>query len=150
GILGVLRECITRTRAYAQVPDLAYAVRGGRLPNPWRWLAARLPLSFVVSIGAGASGDTRRSGGQVRGRRVLRRTRGRDAARIAALLGPALRDARPDVRHRIAIAHGNCAAAADRLRDECLRGFPGVHEVLVTELGPVFGVHGGPGTLALA
>ena len=70
----------------------------------------------------------------MRVRQVLRRKKRDDSARIAALLGPALRDVRPDVPYRIAIAHGDCPADAGRLRDECLRRFPRVHEVLVTEL----------------
>jgi DegV family protein with EDD domain len=128
------------TRAYGYLPDLRFAVRGGRIRRPWSWLAGRLPLAFVIAAdGAGGLG--------VRGAAWA----GGDP--VPALLGPlrrdARRDARPGTRYRVAIAHGNAPDVAARLATACRAALDVAGDVLVTELGPAFGVHGGPGTVAV-
>jgi uncharacterized protein len=124
------------TRAYGLIPDLRWAVRGGRIKRPWSWLAGRLPLSFVIST-APAGGIRMRGALPSRGDRA------------AALLKPALRDARAGQGYRIAVAHAAAPDDAERLAAACRERFQCTGPVLVTELGPAFGVHGGPGTLAL-
>jgi DegV family protein with EDD domain len=125
------------TRTYGLIPDLRWAVRGGRISRPWSWLAGRLPLSFVIATDA--------SGG-IRMRGALRSS----GDRATALLRPALRDAQPGQAYRIAVAHAAAPDDAARLAAICSERFRCAGPVLVTELGPAFGVHGGPGTLALA
>ena len=129
-----------RTRSYGAIPDLSYAVRGGRISQPWRWLAGRLPLSFLIS--------TDDEGG-VRVRRVM--LRGGD--RVAALIKVADRDRRTrpaGTPLRIALAHADCPEQAEALRAASLATLTHVESVSISRLGPAVGVHGGPGTLVLA
>jgi DegV family protein with EDD domain len=56
-----------------------------------------------------------------------------------------------DAPVRIVVAHGKALAAAERLREKLLSGaIHVVGEVPIYEVGPVIGVHTGPGTLGLA
>jgi hypothetical protein len=132
-------EAAARTRAYGFIPDLRYAVRGGRIGAPWSWLARILPLCFVVS--------TQPDGG-IGVRRVA--LRGTDP--VGLLIRTARRDLDRDglVARRIAIAHGDVPELAARLKAGCVAGLGEPGSAHVTELGPAFAVHGGPGTLALA
>jgi fatty acid-binding protein DegV len=71
------------------------------------------------------------------------------------LLKPALRDVQraargADQRVRLLIAHAAAPLLAEELRRQCLARFPAVESIDITELGPAVGVHGGPGTVALA
>jgi DegV family protein with EDD domain len=139
-VLAAVERAIPRTRTYGAVPDLSYAVRGGRIRQPWRSIAAALPLSFLL-------GTDDKGGVKVRG--ILRR--GGD--RISALVRLATQDrllksgATP---LRLAIAHANSPEAADALRTACELALPNVESVLIADLGPAYGVHAGPGALALA
>lgn len=135
------RLAIANTRTYAVVPDLVHAVRGGRIPQPWRWLGSWLPVTFILGLDAGR---LRMHGVQLRG-----------SDRVAALLKPALRDlqhqsAAQAQAVRLLIAHAAAPALAEALRVQCMAQFPAVESIAVTELGPAVGVHGGPGTLVLA
>lgn len=132
-------EAASRTRAYGFVPDLRYAVRGGRIGAPWSWLARVLPLCFVVA--------TDPDGG-IGVRRVA--LRGTDP--VGLLIGTARRDLDREgsVPRRIAIAHGDVPELAGRLKEACTARLGGLQSIHLTELGPAFAVHGGPGTLALA
>ncbi len=140
-VMAVARRAIENTRTYGLVPDLSHALRGGRIPPAWRWLGNWLPLSFVLGLDAG---------------RVRMLGLGlRSGNRVEALLKPALRDLQPvsrgaDQRVRLLIAHAAAPLLAEELRRQCLARFPAVESIGITELGPAVGVHGGPGTVALA
>jgi DegV family protein with EDD domain len=135
------RLAIANTRTYGAVPDLTHAVRGGRIPQPWRWVGSWLPVTFILGLDAG--------------RLRMRGIRLRGGDRVAALLKPALRDVRqqssgPVPAVRLLIAHAAVPSLAEALRIQCMAQFPAVESIAVTELGPAVGVHGGPGTLVLA
>jgi fatty acid-binding protein DegV len=134
-------RAIENTRTYGLIPDLRHALRGGRIPPAWRWLGSWLPVGFVLGLDAG--------------RIRMRGLKTRSGDQVAALLKPALRDiaalspgASPRVR--LLIAHAAAPELAEAMRARCLAQFPAVESIEVTELGPAIGVHGGPGTLALA
>ncbi|MEZ5563064.1 MAG: DegV family protein [Gammaproteobacteria bacterium] len=134
-------QAIESTRTYGLVPDLSHAVRGGRIPRAWRWLGSRLPVTFVLGLDAG----------RIRMRGLCLRS----SDRVEALLKPALRDVRklsgqPPRRVRLLIAHAAAPALAEELRRQCMVRFSAVESIAVAEMGPAVGVHGGPGTLALA
>lgn len=141
GVTAVAHRAIENTRTYGLVPDLSHAVRGGRIPPAWRGLGRWLPLSFVLGLDAG---------------RVRMRGLGlRSGNRVEAVLKPALRDVQraargADQRVRLLIAHAAAPLLAEELRRQCLARFPAVESIDITELGPAVGVHGGPGTVALA
>lgn len=139
-IVAAVGHAAGRTRTYGAVPDLSYAVRGGRIPQPWRWLAGLLPLGFLLSIDQG-------SGIRIRG--MVRR--GGD--RVSALVRLAAQDRLlkgDSGRLRIAIAHANAPDLAAALRRACEAAFDGIELIHVADLGPAYGVHAGPGTVALA
>jgi DegV family protein with EDD domain len=136
-VLAATTAARAATRTYGLVPDLRWAVRGGRIRRPWSWVAGRLPLSFIIATDpAGGIG--------------VRGAIGSRGDRVAAVLKPAVRDARPGEGYRVAVAHAAAPAEAERLVTAVRASLACVGDVLVTELGPAFGVHGGPGTLALA
>jgi len=140
-VTAAAHQAIANTRTYGLIPDLGHAVRGGRIPGAWRWLGRSLPVTFVLGLDAGR---IRMRGLQLRG-----------SDRVAALLKPVLHDLRRRAagsppRLRLLIAHAAAPGLAEELRRQCLRKLPGVESIEVTELGPAVGVHGGPGTLALA
>ncbi|MBN8280843.1 MAG: DegV family EDD domain-containing protein [Gammaproteobacteria bacterium] len=139
-VVAAVEHAAGRTRTYGAVPDLSYAVRGGRIPQPWRWLAGLLPLGFLLSIDQG-------SGIRIRG--MVRR--GGD--RVSALVRLATQDRLlkgDSGRVRLAIAHANAPELAAALRTACEVAFPGIELIHVADLGPAYGVHAGPGTIALA
>lgn len=138
-VAAVAAEAASRTRTYGFIPDLRYAVRGGRIGAPWSWLARILPLCFVVA--------TNPEGG-IGVRRVA--LRGTDP--VGLLVRAARRDLERDgsVARRIAIAHGDVPELAGRLKAGCATGLGEPRATHITELGPAFAVHGGPGTVALA
>jgi DegV family protein with EDD domain len=78
-VVAAVERAATRTRTYGAIPDLSYAVRGGRIPQPWRWLAGILPLGFLLAIDD-------RGGVKVRG--ILRRK----SDRVSALIRIATQD----------------------------------------------------------
>jgi len=138
-VIAATERSLARTRTYGAVPDLSYALRGGRIPQPWSWLAGKLPLGFLLGIDA-------RGGVKIRG--ILRR--GTDL--VSALIRLAAQDRllkSASIPLRFAIAHANAPEAADELRLACLRVFASVESVLVADLGPAYSAHAGPGALAL-
>jgi len=139
-VLAALERAVAHTRTYGALPDLSYAVRGGRIPQPWRWLARALPLGFLLGIDG-------RGGVKIRG--ILRRR----SDRVSALVRLATQDRllkSGSTPLRLAIAHANSPEAAEALRAACTAVFPNLESILVSDLGPAYGAHGGPGTLALA
>jgi DegV family protein with EDD domain len=140
-VVAAARRAIANTRTYGLIPDLSHALRGGRIPKAWRWLGRWLPVTFVLGLDAG--------------RIRLRGLRLRGSDRVAALLQPVLGDLRANSggappRLRLLIAHAAAPELAEALQRQCRLQLPGVESIEVTELGPAVGVHGGPGTLALA
>jgi DegV family protein with EDD domain len=140
-VTAAAHRAIANTRTYGLVPDLRHALRGGRIPEAWRWLGRWLPVTFVLGLDAG---------------RIRLRGLGlRSSDRVAALLKPVLGDLRVGSgdalpRLRLLIAHAAAPELADELRRQCLLCLPALESIDVTELGPAVGVHGGPGTLVLA
>jgi len=138
-VVAAAERAAAGTRSYGAVPDLSYAVRGGRIRQPWRWLAGMLPLSFLLGTDA-------KGGVKVRG--ILRR----GGNLVSALVRLASQDRllkSGSGSLRLAIAHANAPEAAEALRTACVAAFPNLESILVADLGPAYSVHAGPGTLAL-
>ena len=130
------RRNVERTRTYALVRDLTYAVRGGRVPASRKWLADLLAIRPVL---ASTPGGEIASDGKLFGR-------GRPLEKYAKYIA---RDTKPDAVYRLAISSARCTDDAHRLAELIgarvrLDGPP-----LFTELGAALGVHGGPGTLCV-
>jgi hypothetical protein len=128
-----------RTRTYGAVPDLSYAVRGGRIRQPWRSIAGILPLSFLLSTDA-------KGGVKVRG--VMRRSSDRIGALVRVISHDRLLKS-SDAKLRFAIAHTDIPEAAAALETALRASFDNIESVHIAVLGPAYGVHAGPGALAV-
>lgn len=130
----LLLEMRPRTRVVAVADDLAWAVRGGRVPGWVKWLTGFLHINPVLT----ASRDGRLTlGGFHAGR----------GARPEALARSALRRMDAERMYRVLIAHANHAEGAAELRRLILQQHGRVHSCHVTDAGPALGVHLGPGGL---
>lgn len=119
-----------RTQVFGVIDSLEFLKRGGRIGGAQQLMGSLLSIKPVIEIRNGVV--------EVESRQ---RTRSRSLQYLAAKAveaGPL---------ERLAVANG---AAADI--DELLGALDKVapaHELVVTELGPVIGAHGGPGTVGL-
>jgi uncharacterized protein len=128
---------IARTRTWALLGSLDHAVRGGRVAPSKRMLARLLRLEPVLAtFPDGRIG----SAGALLGRRDRVRRFARWVARRAGA-GPGW---------RLAVGHANAPEAAAALLAELQDRMPGLERAFITEIGTALGVHGGPGTLAVA
>jgi hypothetical protein len=133
-IEALLAEWIPRTRVLGICDDLAYAVKGGRVPAWVERLFGLLRLNPVLT--AKREGTVGLSGFHL--------GRGASAAQLAR---SALRRMRPDAMYRVVIAHADNEAGAVATRQHILAGHGRVHSCHITEAGPALGVHFGPGGL---
>lgn len=119
-----------RTRVYGVIDSLDFLKRGGRIGGAAQLMGSLLSIKPVIEIRNGVV--------EVESRQ---RTRSRS---LQYLAGKAL-EAGP--LERLAVANG-AAADIDEVVD-ALRAATPAHELVVTDLGPVIGSHGGPGTIGL-
>jgi DegV family protein with EDD domain len=128
---------IPRTRAFALVNDLTFAVKGGRVPGYVKPVADVLRISPIIRTFP----DGRvTNGGFLFGRRRRVRNFTHYVIKHSVIDGPM----------HIAIGHALCPEDAEQLAD-CFRAeLSDIKRLTVTELGSALGVHGGPGTLLVA
>ncbi|MEM1263184.1 MAG: DegV family protein [Pseudomonadota bacterium] len=128
---------IERTRSFALLKDLTYAVRGGRVPSWARFIADFLRLNPVL----GTTSD-----GRIKPISALvgRRSRVNKFARFVA------RRAQPGKRYRVAISHAQSGDDAKALADRLATLLDVVDTIDISATGAAIGVHGGPGTLVAA
>jgi DegV family protein with EDD domain len=119
-----------RTRVYGVIDSLEFLRRGGRIGGAAQLVGSLLSIKPVIEIRNGVV--------EVESRQ---RTRSRSLQYMA---GKAL-DAGP--LERLAVANG-AAGDIDEVVDALRKAHP-AHELVVTDLGPVIGAHGGPGTIGL-
>jgi DegV family protein with EDD domain len=135
--LRIVDEQIPKTRTFALLEDLRYAVRGGRLP-PWvKLIADILRVTPLICV----SPDGRIS---LSGFLLGRRRRTRKFARFIA--------ARVKGREllEIGIGHAICPDDAEALATELRQNIATLDKLKICELGTGIGVHGGPGTLLVS
>jgi len=132
-----IRDLVPRTRTFALLDDLRYAVRGGRLPGWVKTVADLLRLTPVIR--------TTTSGKIATGSFLLgRRNRIRKFARhIAGRSDTAL-------SLNVAIGHAVCLDDAAELERLIRERIPNIARLTITDLGTGLGAHGGPGTLLVA
>lgn len=135
--LDALDDMIPKTRSFAVVKDLRYAVRGGRIPGYVKTIADILRLTPVLRTSAdGRIGTATFLFG--------RRRRLNGFARYIA------RHVRDDGPLDITIGHAVCPEDADSLRTMLSAQLPDARQITITGIGTAFGVHGGPGTIVVA
>jgi DegV family protein with EDD domain len=132
-----IRACVPRTRTFALLYDLRFAVRGGRLP---RWVKTMTDLLHLVPILCTKPDGRIALDGCLfgRGNRVAK------FARFVARRIPA------DEPLAVSIGHAVCREDAMQLADELGERLPNTVPAKICDLGTGIGVHGGPGTLIVS
>jgi DegV family protein with EDD domain len=125
-----IRRCRDRTHVYGVIDSLEFLKRGGRIGGAAQLVGSLLSIKPVIEIRNGVV--------EVESRQ---RTRSRSLQYLAG-----------KARHAgslewLAVANG-AATDIDEVLD-ILRTSTSAHELVVTDLGPVIGAHGGPGTIGL-
>ena len=131
-----VQALIPRTRSYAILNNLDYAVRGGRIPK-WVRTVARL-LRVIPIIRTTPDGKIRLSGFFFGAHRRIEKF--------------ALHVARREGRQgclNVAIGHATSPADARELERILRERLPCITRLTTTELGAALGAHGGPGTLVI-
>lgn len=119
-----------RTRVYGVVDSLDFLKRGGRIGGAQALLGSMLSIKPVIDIRNGV---------------VEVESKQRTRSRSLQYLANKALEAGP--LERLAVANG-VAPDIDEVLTILEKAQPR-HELLVTELGPVIGAHGGPGTIGL-
>jgi DegV family protein with EDD domain len=133
----VIEEQIPKTRTFALLNDLRYAVRGGRLPNWVRLMADLMRVTPVICI----KPDGRIGlGGCLLGRRN----------RIVKFARFVASHVTKGESVEMGIGHAIRRGDADKLAAELRKTVPTIDALKICSLGTGLGVHGGPGTLIVS
>ncbi|MCH9694009.1 MAG: DegV family EDD domain-containing protein [Gammaproteobacteria bacterium] len=135
--LQLIQEQIPRTRSFALLDDLRFAVRGGRLPHWVKTVADWLRL--MVVIGTKTDGRIALSGFLL--------GRNRRLAKFARHIAARVKSDEPLV---VGIGHAICEQDAQQLAVHIKENFPNIEKLTIDSLGTALGVHGGPGTLLVS
>ncbi|MDH3510384.1 MAG: DegV family EDD domain-containing protein [Gammaproteobacteria bacterium] len=136
-VVAATKKSMAVTQTFGLIPDLSYAVRGGRIRKAEKWLVDLLRVNPILVT----SED-----GHVKTGAVVRR-RGNPVKRFARYISRRLD---PSKTYRIAVGHADCADLAEQLRDALVINVNSLDAVYLTEIGSVLGAHGGPGALVAA
>jgi DegV family protein with EDD domain len=135
--LRFLKSQIPKTRTFALLNDLRFAVRGGRLPQWVKTMADLMHVTPVICI----KPDGRIGlGGYLLGRRN----------RIVKFARFVAAQSNHGEKVEIGIGHAICPTTADSLVAELRRLIPEIDKLKICSLGTGLGVHGGPGTLIVS
>jgi len=135
--LTAIEALIPLIQTYGLLPDLSYAVKGGRVAASRKRIADLLHITPVLRT----EPDGRiTAGGVLPGRHKLLPKFARYIAKHSDRNG----------KLRLAIGHALCEDDARKLEKLLRDRLPGVSESAITDLGSALGVHGGPGTLVVA
>ena len=116
------------------VDTLEYLARGGRIGKAQAWFGGLLRIKPILGLQDGQISPVAR----VRGRRAA-------LAKLMELLHERLEAKRPTM---VAITHARAPRWADRIRTRVQKDL-NLHELIVSETGPVVGTHVGPGAFSV-
>ncbi len=135
--LDIIEAEIPRTKTFALLKDLRYAVRGGRLPQWVKTMADLMHMTPIICI---------KPDGRIGlcGCLLGRRHRIRKFTRFMAQY---LQDGEA---FDVAIGQAVCEEDAERLFNELRQMVPTIDKLQICDLGTGIGVHGGPGTLIVS
>jgi len=133
----LLEDAIRRTKTFAILSDLRYAVRGGRVPGWVRVIADFLRMIAILKT----TPDGRVAPA---GFLVGRKNRSPRFARYVA------KRAVFDGTVNISISHALCEDDAVELASALRKHYPDIRRLTICELGSAIGVHGGKGTLVVS
>lgn len=135
--LRLIEEQVPKTKTYAMLKDLRYAVRGGRLPKWVKAIAEFLRLIPIIRVTPeGRIG----LGGFLFGHRNR-------IAKFGRYIGSHVTAGE---RVEIGIGQAICPADAEELAKSIRDEVPLISELKICSLGTAIGVHGGPGTLIVS
>jgi hypothetical protein len=135
--LDIIKAEIPKTKTFALLHNLGYAVRGGRLPQWVKTMADLMHMTPVVCI----KPDGRIGlGGCLLGRRHRVR-------KFARFIAQYMQDGDA---FDVAIGQAVCEQDAEQLSGELRQMVPAIVKLQVCDLGTGIGVHGGPGTLIVS
>lgn len=129
-VAGAVRGARERTTVLGVIDSLEFLKRGGRIGGAAQLVGSLLSIKPVIEIRNGVVEVESRQRTRARSLQYLA-----DKARRAGRL------------ERIAVANGAAADIGEMLSR--LEGIECDSELIVTDLGPVVGAHGGPGTIGL-
>jgi DegV family protein with EDD domain len=136
-VVAATNRIIELTHVFGLIPDLTYAVRGGRIRKAQKWLVDLLRVNPILIV---------TKDGHVKTGGVIRR-HGNPVKRFARYISRRLD---PSKTYRLAVGHADCRDLAEQLRDALVISVRSVDAIYLTEIGSVLGAHGGPGTLVAA
>lgn len=119
-----------RTRVFGVIDSLEFLKRGGRIGGAQQLMGSLLSIKPVIEIRNGVVEVESRQRTRLRSLQYMA-----DKARTAGRL------------ERVAVANGAASDINEVLSR--LQDLDTAHELIVTDLGPVVGAHGGPGTIGL-
>jgi len=115
------------------VKTLEYLHKGGRIGGATAFLGSALDIKPILYISNGRIEPLEKQ-----------RTRKRAVSRLVELMEQKI----GKQKAHIAILHGNVPDEAQQM-EQIIRDRFNVDELMITDMGPVIGVHAGPGTLGL-
>ncbi len=130
-------QAIGRTRTFASMTTLEYAVRGGRAP---RWAKTIADWLHLMPLLATTPDGRVGIGGVLAGRSDL-------TAKFARFVR---RRMPPGKRWHLAVGHANAPAEAARLQAALMAGRDDIESCFVVPIGSALGAHGGPGCLVVS
>lgn len=134
-VADVVKRAIPVTSSFGLVPDLSWAVRGGRLPGWLHHVARATKMTPVIR---------NTPTGRITTRGVLRARPNTRVRRFADFVRHRCKSRGP---WRLAVAHADNAREAEQLCETLCQRLGGIEEHWLTDVGPVLGAHAGPGTL---
>ena len=125
-----------KTFTYGALRDLAYAVKGGRVPRSKKLLADLLHITPVLT--AKADGQIK-AGGIFFGREPF----------VEKFHDFLMRRLDPVKRYRISVSHCNSPVEGQQLLDRLRDSLPNITDAWLMDTGSALGVHAGPGSLVV-
>jgi DegV family protein with EDD domain len=132
-VIQLVEEIKRRIKVIFTVDTLEYLHKGGRIGGATAFLGSALSIKPILYIKDGRIEPLEKQ-----------RSRKRSVARLLKIMEEKVGSAEVNV----AILHGNIPDEAHELEQQ-IRGRFNCVELVTSEMGPVIGVHAGPGTLGL-
>ena len=136
-LLDEVQQAVERTKSFGMVPDLTWAVRGGRVPAWQKRVAELLGLVPILQM---------TEQGELRPARIARRK----GDLLAAMARHVARQARSGGPKRVSIGHAGVPEQAARLAGLLRERLGDVESISVVKVGATLGSHGGIGTVVVA
>lgn len=133
----ITQDAIEKTSLYIILPDLEFAVQGGRIKRSKKRALNLLGLSPVLSFDQQGKLSLKKC---LRGKKSLNK---KFAKFIAKTINP-------EKTYRILVAHCDCEQEADKLYKNIKNLIPKIDSIRMTRTGATLGAHGGAKTYGIA